>query len=182
MFEWPYVPGAVSGSLLFFAGWRSYECWRELRQTGPAAFWALAALGLAYLAIDEWFAVHEWIAIKLFPELGVFNHPDDAIILAYAVMATAIGLLYWKQITADRRVFRWLALAAVATAIGGTLDGFGSPYFWLSAIAEESAELSAGVFAVTAMRLRLASARAASASILVEAGPGSMTGPAAPAV
>ena len=112
----------------------------------------------------------------------MFNHPDDAIILAYAVMAVAIGLLYWKQITADRKVFRWLALAALATAIGGALDGFGSPYFWLSAIAEESAELAAGTFAVTAMRLRLASARAANATITSEAELSTVSNPAAPAV
>lgn len=165
MFEWPYFPGAISGTLLLLAGVRAFDCWRELRSREAASFWALAGIGLFYLAIDEWFAVHEWIALQLFPDLGIVNHPDDVIIMAYGVTAMAIGVLCWKQITANPVVFRWLARAALATVLAGLLDGFGISGHWVSAIAEEACELSAGWMALTAMRIRLASARSDASDI-----------------
>jgi hypothetical protein len=159
MFEWPYFPGAISGALLFFAGLTAYRCWRELRSTQGAGFWALAAIGLAWLALDEWFAIHEAVAESLFPNLGIVNHPDDVIILGYAVTAAVIGGLFWRQVTAEARAFRWLCGAAAATAIAGGLDAFGGAEFWLSAVSEEIAEISAGAMALLAMRARLAAAR-----------------------
>lgn len=169
MFEWPYFPGAISGTLLFLAGVRAFDCWRELRSREAASFWALAGVGLIYLAIDEWFAVHEWVALQLFPDLGIVNHPDDVIIMGYAVTSMVIGILCWNQIVADRRVFRWLCGAAVATAFAGALDGFGASDFWLSAISEEMGEWAAGAMALTAMRMRLASARADGSEIAEQA-------------
>lgn len=160
MFEWPYFPGAISGALLFLAGLRAFDCWRELRTRESAAFWGLAAIGLVYLALDEWFALHENIALRLFPDVGVVNHPDDVIIMGYGLASVVIGLLCWNQIVADRRAFRWLCGAALATVVAGLIDAFGNSGHWASAIPEEMLEWAAGFMALKAMRVRLASARA----------------------
>lgn len=91
-------------------------------RTGVGSFTPLvvAAVGTAYLTVDDMFQLHE----ELFPKLGI---PQKVVLSAYAVLA--LGYLWSYR--GFLRAYEWplLALGAVALGISAALDQLGGRAF-----------------------------------------------------
>jgi hypothetical protein len=82
------------------------------------AFYAIAAAGFAFLAFDEFFAVHETIGHNLvfLADLPGVERPDDLIIALYLIPAAAFLFYFRDVLTASRR-----AVGLFVAAIGAFL-------------------------------------------------------------
>lgn len=88
------------------------------------AFYAIAAAGFAFLAFDEFFAVHETIGHNLvfLADLPGVERPDDLIIALYLVPAAAFLFYFRDLLTASRRAVGFFAAAIGAFALVGVSD------------------------------------------------------------
>jgi hypothetical protein len=92
-------------------------------------FYGLSAAGLAFLALDENFGVHETIGHNL-PFLADFpgvERPDDLIIALYLVPALAFVVYFRDAITSSRWAVRLFAAALAAFALAELFDLAGLP-------------------------------------------------------
>ncbi len=118
----------VVAALLLYAARESYRGWKLLRRSGrPGAnYWRLAALGLAYLALDELVGLHEGLGRAInwagAPAPWHTEHWDDVILAVYVVLAAAISLWYLRELLRSPRVFRLLVLGFGITALAVLLD------------------------------------------------------------
>jgi hypothetical protein len=109
---------AISGSALVALATASLMTFLLLAATGAAmrlrAFYAVAAAGFAFLALDELFAVHETVGHNLLflSDLPGIERPDDAIFALYVIPAVAF-LLYFRDILTGSRRAVWLFAAAI---------------------------------------------------------------------
>lgn len=116
-------------------------------------FFLAAWLGTGYLALDEQFALHESIGHNLgfLASLPGIEHPDDAVLLAYAVPIALFVVYFRGEILALRASAALLTVAFVVSGLAVTGDTTPLP-------AEEEFELLSslalvGAFLVQAIRL-----------------------------
>ena len=120
--------------------------------------WSLLAIGFVALAVDERFAVHEWIR-DTWLTVDDGAKPADVVLLAYA----AGGLVFAAFLVGELRHSRaalWLLGAAVAVAAASVLvDGlpkdFKRPARIAWSVAEEMSELTAQMFFALAFLVSL---------------------------
>jgi len=87
-------------------------------------FYGLASAGFAFLAVDEFFAIHETVGHNLIFLANVpgIERPDDLIIAAYLVPAAAF-LYYFRDIMASsRRAIAFFAAAVSLFVLAGACD------------------------------------------------------------
>lgn len=122
------VVDVLVSALLLYAAYRGYRSWQLLRGTGRRGpnYWRLAALGLAYLGLDEFFGIHEAMGRTISwagaPSPWYTPHWDDVILIAYVVLAGAISLWYLAELRRTPRVFGLLLLGFGMTALAVLLD------------------------------------------------------------
>ena len=115
-------------AVLLYAALESHRGWKLLRRSGrPGAnYWRLAALGLVYLALDEFIGLHEGIGRTISwagaPAPWHTSHWDDVVLAGYVVLAGAISLWYLQELRRTPRVFALLALGFAITALAVLLD------------------------------------------------------------
>lgn len=96
---------------------------------GLTRFWLLATVGLAWLALDELFALHEGIDDGLFRALGLkegtkpLNY-DAAIIAGYGVAGLAILARYRRELVEVDGFFAYLIAGGFFAAVSVVCDLF----------------------------------------------------------
>jgi hypothetical protein len=122
---------AISGSVLVALTVASLITLLVLRAAGKdlrlRRFYALASLGFALLAVDEFFAIHETIGHNLLPltDLPGIERPDDAVFTLLLIPAIIFVYAYRDILFGTRRQL-WLfagAFAAFALAAGSDIVG-----------------------------------------------------------
>ena len=130
--------GALAAVALLLAG-----CSLSLRAQGSdrAAAFAWAALGAAFLACDDLLAAHETVGHNLpfLASLPLVDHPDDAIVGLYGLVAAAFA---WRHRALVAGTPRWPWL--VCAVAGAFAVGHDMLPLHLSA-GEEAAEVIAGL-------------------------------------
>ena len=122
------VVDIIVSAVLLYAAYEGYRSWKLLRGTGrPSAnYWRLAALGLVYLALDEFFGIHEAIGRTISwagaPSPWHTEHCDDVILIGYVGLAGAISLWYLAELRRTPRVLGLLLLGFGMTALAVLLD------------------------------------------------------------
>jgi hypothetical protein len=92
-------------------------------------FYALSAAGLAFLALDETFGIHETLGHNLIflADVPGVERPDDLIIALYLIPAIAF-LVYFRDLFVDSRwAVRFFALAIATFALAEFSDLAGLP-------------------------------------------------------
>lgn len=87
-------------------------------------FYVFATAGLAFLAFDEFFAVHETIGHNLLflSDFPGIERPDDLIIALYVIPAIAF-LYYFRDVLTDsRRAIQFFLAALVGFVLAGLSD------------------------------------------------------------
>ena len=152
----------VSAGLLY-AGYQSYRAWQLLRGSGRsgANYWRLAALGLLFLAADEFFGLHEGMGRALtwagVPTPGHTDHLDDVILVAYVVVAGVISLWYVRELLRVPIVLALLLLGFGMAGFAILLDNIiQSPTNEIGPreAVEEFAELAGAALIALGMRVR----------------------------
>jgi hypothetical protein len=107
-------------------------------------FYAYATAGLALLAADELFALHETIGhnLQFLADLPGVQRPDDAVFLLYGVAAAIFAWVFRDVFFSHRRAMRLFAVGIGFYAIAAMGDVVGSGV-------EEPAEIAAAVCLVT---------------------------------
>jgi hypothetical protein len=102
-------------------------------------FFGFAAAGLAVLAVDELFALHETIGhnLRFLADLPGVERPDDVVFLLMGLVAVAFVWSFRDVLFWHRRATEVLSLGAVFFAIAALGDVIGSG-------AEEPAEVASG--------------------------------------
>lgn len=87
-------------------------------------FYALASAGFAFLAVDEFFAVHETIGhnLLLLADLPGVERPDDAIFALYLLPAAAFLYVFRDVILGSPRAVRFFVAALGLFALAGASD------------------------------------------------------------
>ncbi|MEA2403206.1 MAG: hypothetical protein QOK00_3609 [Thermoleophilaceae bacterium] len=94
-------------------------------------FYALAAAGLAYLAADELFAIHETLGhnLQFLADLPGVERPDDVVFLSYSVPLAIFAWAFRDILLANRRAVQLFAVgtgfflvAAAADLAGVSID------------------------------------------------------------
>jgi hypothetical protein len=87
-------------------------------------FYAFASAGFAFLAFDEFFAVHETIGHNLLvlSDLPGVERPDDVIFALYLVPAVAFLYVFRDVILASRRAIRFFVAALALFVVAGASD------------------------------------------------------------
>jgi hypothetical protein len=161
-------PSEALGTALLLAAAR--YAWLAARRVPEGrACWRLAAAGLAWLALDEAFSLHERAGTLLARQgvptpLGV-NHLDDAIVVAYGLGALAFGARYALLLLCQPpAVLVPLLAAAAATATAIAIEARAPVSGW-APVLEESCELAAAALFVAAFRTRARLPAAAAAAV-----------------
>lgn len=111
----------------------------------PAPLLGFMALGFGYLAMDEFFMIHELLGSNLSFLKGIpfVKQPDDLIIMGYLAFAGLVLLPYLSRLGKDR-LSRWILFLALGTqALAAIADNFFPRVLWRI---EESAEILAAGF------------------------------------
>ena len=132
------------GQLLFIA----YLCWKiSILRTSqysllagwknPSILWLVMTAGFIFLALDEWFMIHERVDIMLHnflnlnPE-GATDILDDLIILIYVI----IGLLFLRAFKTEFKKFisasKWFLIGFIFSFLTVALDLFTQKIYPLS--------------------------------------------------
>ncbi len=157
------VVDIVVSAVLLYAGYQSYRAWQLLRGSGRsgANYWRLAALGLLFLAADEFFALHEGMGRALtwagVPTPGHTDHLDDVILVAYVVVAGVISLWYMRELLRVPIVLALLLLGFGVAGFAVLLDNnIQSPTNEIGPreAVEEFAELAGAALIALGMRVR----------------------------
>ena len=122
------VVDIVVSAVLLYAGYQSYRAWQLLRGSGRLGvnYWLLAAIGLLFLAADEFFGLHEGMGRTLtwagVPTPGHTAHLDDVILVTYVVAAGVISLWYIHELLRTPIVLALLLLGFGVTGFAVLLD------------------------------------------------------------
>ena len=136
---------SISGSVLVALAVASLITSLVLRAAGKDLrlrhFYALASLGFALLAVDEFFAVHETIGhnLPVLTDLPGIERPDDAL-FSLLLIPALIFVYGYRDILFGTRRQQWLfagAFAAFALAAGSDIVGVS---------ADEPLEVISGAF------------------------------------
>ncbi len=149
----------ISGMLTAVAGMATLA-WLVYQMTGSGSraerrFHALVAGGAIYLAADELMGIHESIGHNLqwLTRIPGIDRPDDAVIIAYAVLAAAfllwhVRLLRWSK----PALWMWIAAAGVF-GVAAVLDAIGAQgEEVLEVVAAILIAVGFGVFAADGLR------------------------------
>jgi hypothetical protein len=103
-------------------------------------FYGFAAAGLAFLAIDELFAIHETAGhnLRFLAQLPGVERPDDVVFMLMGLAAVAFAWAYRDILLAHHRATQVLSAGAALFAIAALGDVVGSGL-------EEPAEVLSGV-------------------------------------
>ena len=147
-------PGTwASAGLMLWSGALAAWAWAIAGPGTRRVFWATAALGMAILAIDHLFWIHERLDEAIHHMLGwnerhpVTDHLDDVIVLGYGLIAAAVLWRFRRELL-DLPWFVFpLTAAACLFAAMVVLDVTG----WGGLALEEGAKLLAAACIVCAM-------------------------------
>lgn len=126
----------LTAVFLIIAGTISY-CMYSLHRLGvcgtPAPdkrvspnMWLLFALGFYYLALDEFFGIHEFIGdnCPLFHIVKITHHPDDQVIALYFCAGLAIMIRYVRYLTRCKPALAMLVIGIVLHSMAVVADAF----------------------------------------------------------
>lgn len=121
-------------------------------------FWYLAAVGLAFMAVDELVGFHEAIGDnnpsvhttgeKVF---GIFRSWNDITVILYGVVALLAGLWFLPEVLRPPRFAELIALGFAAFVAHTVIDSISEPPSHTSVILEESAKVFCVLFMALAM-------------------------------
>jgi hypothetical protein len=121
-------PDAISGSAMVALATAALMTALLLGATGARSrlrnFYALSAAGFGFLAIDEFFALHETVGHNLLfvADIPGVERPDD-VIFALLVVPAAIYLYIFRDVIASsRRAVRFFAVALGLFVLAGISD------------------------------------------------------------
>jgi hypothetical protein len=159
----------LNSTELFVAGLLACLVWE--RNPSPLdrrgrRFWLLAGLLLAFLAADEFLEYHDklglWIEGRGWPLPWFVGHPDNVILLLYALATLGLGLTHRRALLKSRPAILVCLSAAVASMAGSQIFDFlavglvesrrGGAFAW-SIVAEETLKLVASGWLLAAVLL-----------------------------
>jgi hypothetical protein len=125
-------------------------------------FWLLAGLGLCWLALDDYFQVHEHVSWALEDhQAPLVTHWDDLVVLAYALVGAVALIMFRHEIAASRPVTLLLGLGVIATGVMVVFDGAAEPGTPLASV-EDWANIVASAFLLAAFLVKWREVRATS--------------------
>jgi hypothetical protein len=110
-------------------------------------FYALLAVGAAYLGLDELVGIHEIIGQNVGGAFDVFgaHAADDVVYASYAIPAVAFVVAFRDVVSASRLAAPTLGLAGILFAASALLDGTDA-----STVLEDVCEIAAAVLVLAA--------------------------------
>lgn len=165
---------AAAGALGIFAFRRFWR--RDGAAANPSAggtfFWMAAGLGLAWIAVDDLFQIHEFVGTTLLSgRVPFLSRTDDVIVLGYGIAGLGLVALFQREIAASRPVATLLAAGAALAGFAIGVDTFAAQGSLLADLEHPARIMAVGsVFAAFLLKYRemapalLANASAARAS------------------
>ncbi len=87
--------------------------------------WGIGGIGLLIFAMEDFFTVHERVALMIDEMLpGGTNSPDDILVLGYAVVGIAVLYVFHTELVADRASSALLLGAALSAIVMILCDAF----------------------------------------------------------
>lgn len=110
--------------------------------------WLIFSLGYYFLAMDEYFGIHELIGdnIAFIDKIKLTHHPDDMIIGSYFIVALAVIIRFKDYLLGCKRAVAMLITGVLLHVTATGLDAFVNFYFL-----EEGFEMLAMAFYFSAM-------------------------------
>lgn len=141
----------VLGHRIFARYWQRQDTGADPNAPG-IFFWLISGWGFAWLALDDFFEVHERLG-RLLEGYGaaipLLNHADDTVVFLYGVAAVGLIYLFYGHLRASRAPFTLLALGFLWTGFYLTVDFF-VPEGTVLAGLEEPANLAVNAFFLSA--------------------------------
>jgi hypothetical protein len=149
---------SVQALVLLVAALLAAAVWRKVGTGVDTAFWLLASVGSAVLALDERLEIHGRLGETLYSrgvrEPGPINHLDDILLMVIAAAGVALVVPFLRELRRDAAMFRVFAAGALLLVFAVGWDAFastkGSASWWF----EESVELCGGLCVAGAFALR----------------------------
>jgi hypothetical protein len=144
------VASAIQGTLLAVLASAAFMTFFFLRRAGArhqvAQFYLVASAGLAFVAFDELFAVHETVGHNLRPlaDLPGVERPDDVLVMLYVIPLAYCAYRFRGVIAESRRASRLLAAGVGFFLVAVLAD-------MVSARPEEAFELLSVVFVLAGL-------------------------------
>lgn len=119
---------AISGSAMVALGTAALMTYLLLAARGARQhlrrFYGLAAAGFAFLALDEFFAIHETIGHNLLflSDLPGVERPDDVIFGLFVVPALAFLYVFRDIVSSSKRAIQFFVAALILFACAGFSD------------------------------------------------------------
>ena len=122
--------------LLILAGlcWKTANSRKQVssqRKTwkSPANLWRILTFGFIFLALDDYFEIHENTDHFIHWILGIQETPatdriDDIIVISYSVIGSYFIYGFWREFKQYRPAFRLFIAAFILTAIMGVFDWY----------------------------------------------------------
>jgi hypothetical protein len=137
---------AISGTISYcmYSLYRLKVCPNSLQGgTGTRRMWLLFSLGLYYLALDEYFSLHEFAGdnIAIFNMFTITRHPDDLVIGLYFLIACAIMIRFRRYLLRCAPALAMLCIGVILHLFAVISDAF-VDYYEI----EEGLELTAIIF------------------------------------
>jgi hypothetical protein len=150
------LTAGVIGVLIYRRFWS-----RAGAESRPGAvgsfFWLVAGLGLGWLAVDDYFQIHERLGAALLggTDLILLNKVDDVIVLVYGIVGIATVALFFREIKSSRPVVTMLVAGLSFGALMMTVDFFVPEGFFVAGL-EDPAHLAAigSILAAFAVKYR----------------------------
>lgn len=159
----------VIGSLALLAGACFAVGTASARPLGVRTFWVGAAIGMAILAADERFSLHEragrWLDGEGVGTPPGLNHMDDAVLLVTAALGVVFVAVFWREAAMSRRFLATLGAAAAVTALALGIDAFAPVDGWAPR-AEEPVELAGQLLLLAAFARRWLEVRSPESSAM----------------
>ncbi len=95
----------------------------------PINLWRMMSIGFVFLAVDDYFEVHEKTDHFIHWIFGIQETPltdriDDIILISYSVIGSYFIYSFWHEFKQYRPAFRYFILAFILTAIMGIFDWY----------------------------------------------------------
>jgi hypothetical protein len=147
------LAAAALGVFIYRRFWRQPGA--EARPGAAGSFfWLIAGLGLGWLALDDYFQVHERVGAALLGNsVPVLNHSDDAIVLGYGIIGLSLIAMFFREIMSSRPVVTLLVAGMFFGFVMLTVDFFVPERLFIAAL-EDPAHVTAVGFVLTAFAVK----------------------------
>ncbi len=148
----------VAGYLIYTRFWRLPQAGERVDAPG-SFFWILSGAGLLWLAVDDYFQIHERLGDVLEEGLGMtiplLNNPDDIFVLGYGVIALTMVAIFLGELLRSRASFPLLVTGFGFLVISLAVDFFATEGTPLAVVEDPTNAVgTAFIFSAYVVKLR----------------------------